>query len=92
MTLLLYPKLKNPEVYLQNNMDLHSIETLSARRLEYQNKIRKQVEELFFLSMELDKMKHSNLLHSIEMDTKILWRLDVKLNQALQREGNRENL
>lgn len=88
MTLLLYPKLKNPEQYLQDDMDIWTIEALSARRLEYQNKIRKQMEELFFLSMELDTMKHSNLVWDISMNVKILWRLDAKLNQALQREGS----
>lgn len=70
----------------------YDIDTLNERREEYQNKIRGQMEEIFFLSMELDKTAHLRLLDDIVMNTRILWRLDVKLNQAMQRQDGGSTL
>lgn len=52
---------------------------IHKQREYFQTKLRKQMDELMFASIEQDAEKHASLLQAVETTTIILWRFDGKL-------------
>lgn len=56
---------------------------INKLRVHYGDKLRAQLDELMFVSMDQDKEKHREVMEDFRTNMIILWRMDRKL--ALER-------